>query len=62
MNSSIVDNLSLSNFIKQNKARLYENGRKNVKLNENGNPTISRDDSWFNEDQWDKHFQDKSNK
>lgn len=51
-----VNDLSLANFIKQNKDKLYEEGRKNVKLNKNNKPTISRDDPWFNENEWDEHF------
>jgi len=47
MKSLIVNNLSLSDFVKQNKKKLYEEGRKNVKLDKSGKPTISRNDPWF---------------
>ena len=41
MKSLIVNNLLLSDFVNQNKNRLYEEGRKNVKLDKSGKPTIS---------------------
>jgi hypothetical protein len=62
MNTAIATNLSLSDFIKQNKDRLYEAGRKNVKLNKDGKPTISRNDPWFDENEWDEHFRRLDNK
>jgi hypothetical protein len=62
MNSIVANNLSLSNFIKKNKDRLYAEGRKNVKLNKDNKPTISRDDPWFNENEWDEHFHRINNK
>lgn len=44
MNTLISNNLSLSDFIKQNKDRLYKEGRRNTKLNNDNKPTISRHD------------------
>ena len=57
MSTVLADNISLSSFIKHNKKKLYEEGRQNVNLNKDGKPTISRDDPWFNENEWDEHFQ-----
>lgn len=54
--SKITNKMKLSNFINQNKAKLYEQARKNVNLNENGQPTISKNDDWFHEDVWDEHY------
>jgi len=57
MGAILANKLSLSEFIEQNKSRIYETARKNTKLNKDGKPTISRNDDWFNEDEWDKHFE-----
>jgi hypothetical protein len=51
-----IDKARLSCFIAKNKTTIYENARKNVNLNENGQPTISRDDDWFNENVWNEHY------
>lgn len=56
MNALVTNSFSLSDFIKQNKDKIYENARKNTKLNQNGKPTISRNDDWFNENEWEQHF------
>lgn len=56
MNALITNDFSLSDFIKQNKNKIYENARKNTKINKDGKPTISRNDEWFNENEWDQHF------
>jgi hypothetical protein len=57
MNATVANNFSLSEFIKQNKEKIYETARKNTKLNSEGKPTISKDDDWFYEDEWDRHFE-----
>jgi hypothetical protein len=44
-------------FLKANKEKIYETARKNAKLNSEGEPTISKDDDWFYEDEWDSVFQ-----
>jgi hypothetical protein len=62
MATIIANNLSLSNFINQNKNRLYEEGRKNIKLNKDGKPTISKNDPWFEENEWDEYFHKMHNK
>lgn len=53
---------SLKHFINQNKQKIYDTARNNTKYNENGQPTISRNDDWFNEDVWDEHFKKVNNK
>ena len=45
---------NFSEFVKANKDVLYSLAEKNTKYNENGDAVISRDDSWFNENVWDK--------
>jgi hypothetical protein len=56
MNTAFANNLSLSDFIKQNKSKIYEMAHKNTTLNQDGKPTISKNDDWFNEDEWEQHF------
>ena len=41
-------------FVKANRKRLYELARANTKYNKDGHAVISRNDSWFYEDEWDK--------
>lgn len=40
-------------FIEKNRERIEKIARENTKYNEKGQATISRDDSWFNENVWD---------
>ena len=56
MSTLAIEKLSLTDFIKQNKEKIYETARKNTKLNTEGRPVISKDDPWFCEDEWDEHF------
>jgi hypothetical protein len=43
-------------FINQNKDKIYKIAESNTKRNNKGLPTISRNDSWFYEDEWDEYF------
>jgi hypothetical protein len=56
-----MDNKSFSDFIKQNKEKVYEAARNNTKYNVNGQAVISKDDSSFNENEWDEHFKRMDN-
>jgi hypothetical protein len=56
MSTITVDNISLKEFIKKNKKQIYDNGRKNAKLNAEGKPTISKNDPDFHDDEWEEHF------
>jgi hypothetical protein len=49
-----IERATLKDFINQNKEKIYDEARKNTKLNAQGRPTISRDDPWFYENEWDK--------
>lgn len=49
----------LSDFIKNNKSKIYESARQNTKLNSDNKPTISKDDDWFCEDIWDEHYKQR---
>lgn len=55
MSTLELEKKSLSDFIKANKNKIYEDARRNTKLNANGKPTISRNDDWFSEDMWDNY-------
>jgi hypothetical protein len=48
--------MDLKDFIEQNKEKIYKIVRKNTKYNKEGIPTISKNDLWFNENEWDEHF------
>ena len=43
-------------FVKANKEKLYSLARKNTEYNSNGDAVISRNDSWFYEDEWDEYY------
>jgi hypothetical protein len=56
MNTITAEKLSLSNFIKQNKSKIYEQARKNTLLNKEGKAIISKNDDWFYEKEWDEFY------
>jgi len=56
MSLSDENEMRLSNYINENREKIYEEARKNTKYNENGEATISRDDEWFYEDCWDEDY------
>lgn len=56
MSTITAEKLSLSNFIKQNKSKIYEQARKNTLLNKEGKAIISKDDDWFYEKEWDEFY------
>lgn len=45
-------------FVKSNKEKLYSLARKNTIYNSNDDAVISRDDSWFYDDVWDKDYKE----
>ncbi len=45
-------------FVKANKEKLYSLARKNTEYNSNGDAVISRNDSWFYEDEWDEYYKE----
>lgn len=55
MRTVTVKNLTLTDYIKENKAQIYETARNNTVLNDKNQPTISKNDDWFSEDEWDIH-------
>lgn len=44
---------NFSDFVKANKEKIYALAQKNTKYNRHGDAVISRNDSWFYEDEWD---------
>ena len=48
---------NFNEFVKANKEKLYSLAKSNTKYNENGDAFISRKDSWFYEDEWDKDYE-----
>lgn len=63
MSNYTLERISLKNFIKENKKKIYETARNNTQYNEKGQAVISKNDPSFNEDVWDEHFKgmDKTN-
>ncbi|PKM50701.1 MAG: hypothetical protein CVV02_10475 [Firmicutes bacterium HGW-Firmicutes-7] len=56
MLANTVDKNMLSDFINKNKAKIYEAARNDTKYNTEGKATISRNDEWFKEDEWDNLY------
>jgi len=56
MSLSDENELRLKKYINENREKIYEEARRNTKYNENGEPTISRDDYDFDEDIWDEDY------
>ena len=54
-NTMAMERLSLKQFIKQNKEKVYSVAEQNTVRNSKGQTTISKDDPWFYEDEWDEH-------
>ena len=44
---------NFADFLKANKEKIYEHAERNTQRNKNGEAVISRDDAWFDEDEWD---------
>ena len=47
---------SFSKILAANREKIYALAEKNSKPNSKGQATISRDDKWFYEDEWDVFF------
>lgn len=56
MSTLTLEKKLLKSFVKENKEKIYETARKNTNYNSEGKPTISKNDEWFNENEWDEHF------
>jgi hypothetical protein len=54
--------MNLQNFIEKNKDKIRKIAKSNTKINSEGLPTISRNDPWFYEDEWDEHFKELQSK
>ena len=42
--------------LRENKANIEAVARRNSQVNEDGYVTISKDDRWAHEDEWDAHY------
>lgn len=51
-----MENL-FGSFLKTNREKIFALAEKKSKPNSKGQATISRNDSWFYEDEWDELFQ-----
>jgi hypothetical protein len=56
MSTLALEKQNLKDFIKQNKEKIYKAAEENTVRNTKGQATISKDDPWFYENEWDKHF------
>lgn len=53
----IVDS-DFKQFIQDNKEKIYKIAEQNTTYNSDGQATISKDDPYFNEDEWEEHFRE----
>jgi len=44
--------------LRENKANIEAVARRNSQVNEDGYVTISKDDRWTHEDEWDAHYKE----
>lgn len=49
---------NFADFMARNKTALFEIARENTPRNNNGDAVISKEDSWFNEDEWDEYYKE----
>lgn len=56
MSTLALEKQNLKEFIKQNKNKIYTIAEQNTIRNKKGQTTISKDDPWFNENEWDEYF------
>ena len=47
---------NFTEFVEANKEKLYAHAERNTKRNAQGHAVISRDDSWFYEDEWGEYY------
>ena len=47
-----------SKFAELHREALFSVAEKNTKYNKDGRAVISKDDTWFNEDEWDEHYKE----
>lgn len=52
MSTLALDNMSFKDFIAKNKEKVYRLAKENTVYNAEGKATISKDDPWFYEDEW----------
>lgn len=45
---------ALAQYLSENKEKAYSFATANTKYNEQGRPTISKDDEWLQESEWDE--------
>ena len=53
---------TLSQYLEDNKQKVYDIASKNTQYNTCGRPVISKDDEWYDETEWDELFLDLSKK
>lgn len=49
---------NFADFLKANKEKIYEHAERNTRRNKNGDAVISREESWFDEDEWDDYYKE----
>lgn len=49
---------NFGDFMKNNRTMLYAAAEKNTRRNAEGHAVITRDDPWFDENEWDEHYKE----
>ena len=55
MSTLAVDNKSFTDYIKKNKEKVYRIAEQNTVRNSQGQVTITKNDPWYYEDEWEEH-------
>ena len=56
MSTLSIDNASFTKFVKQNKEKAYRLAEQNTVRNSKGEIVISKNDPWYEEDEWDEIY------
>ena len=54
----VISVKDFNEFVRKNKVALFSFAEKNTEYNAEGRAVISRDDPWFDEDEWDAHYKE----
>ena len=58
MSSVTMSNNSFTEFVKNNKEKAYRLAEQNTVRNSKGQVIITKEDPWYKEDEWDKHYKE----
>lgn len=58
MSTLVLDNMGFKDYIAKNKEKAYRLAKENTVYNSEGKATISKNDPWIDEHEWDELYKD----